>query len=175
MPGDSHEGLKAHATVFRYWNEPLDIADKCIFCKVGRGDMKPGVNEEGELVLENAHAACFHDIAPSCEHHFLVTPKAHVKNCWGFETAEHLETLKGMRSLGHAALDHVGVDKRQLGFIRPPFNSIFHAHMHAMSLPLRLDQSWVYRTGFSSSFFFLPIDSIIKQLEERLQGPGSKL
>ena len=50
---------------FRYINEPANVTDHCIFCKIGDGRVKPGgkVNPK-ELIFENDAIVAFDDMNP---------------------------------------------------------------------------------------------------------------
>ena len=169
----THGELTKAATVFRYWGEtPVDIKTRCIFCRIASGAAKPGVNESASLLRQSPDAVAFADIAPAAAGHVLVIPRTHIKNWREFEPSnEHASLVKEMLVMGQAALRDLGhgaaVESGQYraGFIRPPWNSVHHVHMHVMTKPFGADVGWVHRLGFSSSLFFVSADQVVRELE----------
>ena len=94
--------------------------------------------------------------------------------------AGDIELLEHMRQVGLEVAQRKehqrsGNEKYQVGFVRPPLNSIHHIHMHVMSLPLRDDIWWMHRLVFSSKdFLFVTFDWILSVLRDKV-GQRSKL
>ncbi|EFN58653.1 hypothetical protein CHLNCDRAFT_17788, partial [Chlorella variabilis] len=81
----------------------------------------------------------FHDRTPATQCHLQVVPRRHIKNLDELRpTAADHGLLLEMMATGQRVLQelHTGAPQ-QLGFHRPPFNSVLHLHMHAMALPFR--------------------------------------
>eukprot|EP00934_Nitzschia_sp_Nitz4_P000797 Nitzschia sp. Nitz4//scaffold35_size145790//7730//8227//NITZ4_003002-RA/size145790-processed-gene-0.38-mRNA-1//1//CDS//3329549040//797//frame0 len=143
----------ARPDTFRYFTEPANIESKCIFCKIGDGRIKPGKPDEpGELVMEGERVVAFNDIAPGASrHHFLVITKEHVKNCWGL-TPSLLDEIEGTADKLLEKYNIDGEETRKF-FIRPPWNSVYHVHMHVMIGELT-DSAWNPRKiGYQSPWF----------------------
>lgn len=178
--GATHTSLVGQATVFRYWGAtPPRIEARCIFCRIARGTSRPGVREQGSLLASTPRCACFADIAPAAAGHLLVVPREHIKNWAHFEpTDEHIALVREMKEVGLAEMRkaHPGhdVSHLRLGFIRPPWNSVHHVHMHVQTRPLRPDVGVLHRLGFSYSLFFITVDEVLADLERR-RGRGSCL
>eukprot|EP00937_MAST-01D_sp_MAST-1D-sp2_P005412 g5412.t1 len=170
--GGSFSELKGHATVFRYWGAPPpDIERRCIFCRIASGLSKPGVHESAELLASSPRAVAFADIAPVAEAHVLVIPRAHIKNWRGFVPGgEHASLVREMVAMGTEAVHALGhavndPDRPlRVGFIRPPWNSVHHVHMHVMTTPLRRDVGFLHRLGFSSGCFFATAAEVLRTL-----------
>lgn len=143
-----------NADTFRYLSKPANVESKCIFCKIGDGQIKPGKQSNpGELVFESDRVVAFDDINPGAQRHFLVISKEHLKNCWELKPPLLDEIEK--------AADHLvkefnpqGDQVRKL-FIRPPFNSVYHVHLHVMIGDLT-DSIWhPRRIGYQSEWFHI--------------------
>jgi diadenosine tetraphosphate (Ap4A) HIT family hydrolase len=140
---------------FRYFSEPANIESKCIFCKIADGRIKPGnPKESAELIFENDRIVAFDDINPgSANRHLLVVPKEHLKNCWDLKS----KLLNEMDDLANKMLElhkPEGAQSRKF-FIRPPFNSVYHVHLHIMIGELT-DPIWNLRKiGFQSPWFHI--------------------
>ena len=152
---------------FRYILEPNNVQDNCIFCKIARGQIKPGTKSDPtELVFENERLVAFHDINPGANLHLLIIPKEHLKNCWNL-TPDLLDEMEEIadRLLGefynpipttcNGTSTAAGKNNKPTTkfFIRPPLNSVYHVHMHVMILPLTDSICNPRRLGFSSPYF----------------------
>lgn len=140
---------------FRYIVEPSNVENKCIFCKIGDGRVKPGGKEDPkELIFDNDEIVAFDDMNPGATSHFLVIPKQHLKNCWSLSP----KLLNNMEQVGLQVLKarNLNGDKPSvMFFIRPPFNSVYHVHLHVMVLPLTDSILNPRRLGFQSSWFHI--------------------
>ncbi|XP_060066881.1 adenosine 5'-monophosphoramidase HINT3-like [Ylistrum balloti] len=102
---------------------------KCIFCKIARGQ-----DDKTNILYENEELVIFKDIKPATRHHYLIIPKQHIKDPKNLNYS-HLPLVE---RLVEAATDflkqqNAAVDEARLGFHWPPFNSISHLHLHAIS------------------------------------------
>lgn len=140
---------------FRYINEPIDVRDKCIFCKIADGKTKPGGKANPkELIYENDNIVAFDDMNPGAISHSLVVPKKHLKNCWSLSP----KLLDEMEKVAFEILkdrNPNGDKPSAMFFIRPPFNSVYHVHLHVMILPLTDSVFNPRRLGFQSSWFHI--------------------
>ena len=148
---------------FRYFcTEPKNVESKCIFCKIGDGRIKPGNrNDPAELLFENDRLVAFDDIQPGARRHFLVVTKSHLKNCWSL-TAEILDEMDEVATklIGDYRTD--GEETRKF-FIRPPFNSVYHVHLHVMLGELT-DPIWQLRKiGYQSPLFHITPEQLVKE------------
>lgn len=138
---------------FRYIKEPTNVKEHCIFCKIGDGRVKPGGKENPkELIFENEVIAVFDDMKPGAISHALVIPKQHLKNCWSITPS----LLNEMEVVALKLLKERNPNNEKpttMFFIRPPFNSIYHVHLHVMILPLTDSIFNPRRLGFQSSWF----------------------
>ena len=137
---------------------------------------------ETELLAQDGEFTAFYDMDPGARVHFLVIPNRHVKNCWDSRLSpSDLERMIafGDRVVERHFQDEVARRKREIVdrqaadgerggaeegewhaseavhrfFIRPPFNSVHHAHLHVMVLPFRRDVGFFRRTGFENDRF----------------------
>jgi len=151
-------GNTSKAEVFRYITEPSNVVEKCIFCKIGDGRMKPGKNDCDDLIYENERIVAFHDINPGANEHLLVVPKEHVKNCWYLSP----ELLDEMNQVADQLLEKINPENNSSRkfFIRPPLNSVYHVHLHVMVLPLTDPFYSARRLGFVSPLFHISPDKV---------------
>lgn len=151
---------------FRYFSEPANVESKCIFCKIGDGRIKPGRRENpGELLFENDNLVVFDDIEPGAKRHMLVVPKKHIKNCWALDST----VLREMDQVADKMLETLNLenDVTRKFFIRPPWNSVYHVHLHVMIGELT-DSDWHPRKlGFRSPWFHITPDQVEKESQER--------
>jgi len=142
----------AKPDTFRYLSEPKNIQNRCIFCKIAHGEIKPGgKNNPQELLFENERIVAFHDISPGAKFHILIIPKRHLKNCWDLTP----DLLNEMEDIANDLLQKKNIENESttMFFIRPPWNSVFHVHLHAMILPLT-DSFWsLRRLGYTNPWF----------------------
>jgi len=176
------KGMSETPDTFRYfWSTPDDVESKCIFCKIANGSMKPGSRKNPtELIYESDHLVAFDDIQPGASHrHLLVVTKAHIKNCWDPKL-----TMTLLNEMDHVANELLqrfnnnnnnnnpptnetaavagGLMTRKF-FIRPPFNSVYHIHLHVMIGRL-IDPVWhPRRLGFENSWFHITPDQLKKE------------
>ncbi len=58
------------------------MAENCIFCKIGRGEMKTDLLYESEEIL------AFNDINPQAPVHILIIPKRHIPKLQNLEKSD---------------------------------------------------------------------------------------
>ena len=105
----------------------------CVFCKIVGKKLKT------EICLEDDHFVIFKDIGPVSAQHFLVIPKSH-----DFADVNQVMNAEGgaslLKSLRNTAKRFVEKNHPNLQFIfrmsKPPFNTVFHLHLHAIALPM---------------------------------------
>lgn len=145
--------------VFRYFSEPVDVESKCIFCKIADGRIKPGKHSQPEeLLYQDDEFVAFNDIAPGAKHHFLVIPQAHLKNCWDLNQKQ-LSKMEGISKKLINENQEEGQAVRVF-FIRPPWNSVYHVHMHVMIGELTDGALNPRRIGFESPWFHITPDQL---------------
>jgi diadenosine tetraphosphate (Ap4A) HIT family hydrolase len=151
---------KDHPDEFRYVTEPSEVRNKCIFCKIADGRVKPGGSSKPkELIFESDELVAFDDMSPGAISHCLVIPKKHLKNCWTISPY----LLNEMENLGKDILKQRnpdGTKETKMFFIRPPFNSVYHVHLHVMILPLTDSIFNPRRLGFGSYWFHITPDTL---------------
>ncbi|KAI8849546.1 HIT-like domain-containing protein [Chytridium lagenaria] len=144
-----------------------DATERCLFCRLIRKEINSRIVHEDDKVM------AFHDISPAAKHHIIVIPKHHISNCTAFKDI-HLPTLERMKQVGESAMQALlkedcyglpqGVDtKYVMGFTKPPFNSINHAHMHVFTVPLTTN---FIRGYFLQGRAFFEVDELIKALRK---------
>ncbi len=137
---------------FRYFSEPAKVTEKCIFCKIADGRIKPGgKHNPQELVYEDEHYVAFDDMSPGAKSHTLVIPKKHLKNCWDLTPS----MMDDMEEIGNKILKDRNPEGKptKMFFIRPPLNTVFHVHLHVMVLPFTESILNPRRLGFEYSLF----------------------
>ena len=120
----------------------------CSFCQIVVKSNEADVGVE--IWYQDDKIVIFKDRRPCGKVHGLVIPKRHIRDIFHLRKGD-LELLEYMQSKGLEILwekkgvepeDDVTVDDEQvaLGFHVPPFNSVFHLHLHIVGLPLLEDK-----------------------------------
>lgn len=148
--------------VFRYISEPVNVESKCIFCKIADGRIKPGKRSQpSELLLENDEVVAFEDINPGAKRHFLVIPKKHLKSCWQLNS----NLLDELDKAANVLIDRYAeeAEPTRKFFIRPPWNSVYHVHLHVMVGDLTDSLFDLRKIGFQSSWFHITPNQLRKE------------
>ncbi|XP_033738707.1 histidine triad nucleotide-binding protein 3-like [Pecten maximus] len=134
--------------------------NKCIFCKIARGQDKAT-----DILYENEELVIFKDIKPATRHHYLVVPKHHIKNPKSLDNS-HLSLVDRLVEVGRDFLKQqsADVDEARFGFHWPPFTSVSHLHLHVLS-PTS-DMGFIARCIFRpNSFWFVTAEWLISRLK----------
>ncbi|XP_071440259.1 adenosine 5'-monophosphoramidase HINT3-like isoform X1 [Hetaerina americana] len=104
------------------------IDDKCIFCKICKGEV------DTQLLYEDEEYVVFKDRAPYAQHHYLVVTKNHIPDAKCLKK-DQLNIVSTMKGIGRKILEDSGADMNdsRFGFHWPPFHTVSHLHMHAIS------------------------------------------
>ncbi|KAF8903710.1 HIT-like domain-containing protein [Gymnopilus junonius] len=149
-------------------SKALDVPDWCKFCKAS---VERGFN----IVYEDASFLAFEDRKPASRHHYLVVPKQHIESVRLLKSSD-VDLVKNMEIIGHTILSNldVPISMRVMGFHIPPFNSVYHLHLHVQGLPYRSARSaskYLIRPGFGGYSkglsWFVEISQAIQILERR--------
>jgi len=137
----------------------------CIFCKICDDTSKEGLDK---LLYSDDNIVVFRDIYPAAKHHFLVVPREHIPNpkCL---TKDQKPFVEQMISIARQTMEKEGADMSdiRLGFHWPPFHSVKHLHLHAIS-PTN-DMSFIKRIIFrENSWWFVSPDYVLQQLSSGL-------
>jgi len=101
-------------------------------CKFCDASAENGFN----VVYEDESFLAFQDRRPAAQHHYLVIPRKHIESIKDL-TQLDAQLIKQMNEVGHTVLNNLGVPEnlRKSGFHIPPFNSVYHLHLHVQGLP----------------------------------------
>ena len=80
--------------------------------------------------------AVFEDIKPGAALHALVVPKRHIRDIDHLR-GQDVELIAHMEKVGRMICEDRGFKETRFGFHKPPFNSMFHLHLHVVGLPLK--------------------------------------
>jgi len=97
--------------------------DKCIFCKIAKGEI-PSIK-----IWENEKHLAFLDIKPYAKGHLLVVPKKHSDWVWDMNDKEYLEFMKVVKYLANVlrkAFDTDWVEEIIAGI------GVSHSHIHLL-------------------------------------------
>jgi histidine triad (HIT) family protein len=102
--------------------------DKCLFCKMAAGEIKPTVVYEDDLVL------AFEDIQPQAPVHILIIPKRHIATLndlqdqamggYLLQTAIRLAQQFGFATDGYRTVINCNSDGGQ---------AVYHLHLHLLA------------------------------------------
>ncbi|KAF8963159.1 HIT-like domain-containing protein [Flammula alnicola] len=109
--------------------ERRNVLDLCKFCHASA--------ENGfRVVYEDESFLAFEDRSPASKHHYLVIPKRHITSVKSLKKSD-VELVQKMEEVGNTVLNDLDVPNsmRKMGFHIPPFNSVYHLHLHVQGLP----------------------------------------
>ncbi|XP_054721194.1 adenosine 5'-monophosphoramidase HINT3-like [Uloborus diversus] len=135
--------------------------ETCVFCKIVR-------EKTAVFFYENEGFIAFKDKKPAAAHHYLIIPKKHVKNPSTLQPSD-LELVKQLFSIGKEVLQrqNASTDDARFGFHWPPFNSIQHLHMHAISPASSM--GFVSKLIFKpDTYWFVSAASLVEKLEKKI-------
>ncbi|XP_069701378.1 adenosine 5'-monophosphoramidase HINT3-like [Periplaneta americana] len=102
--------------------------DNCVFCRISDG------REKSEILYKDDEYVVFPDIKPATKHHYLVITREHIPNAKVL-SSEHKHIVEKLVEIANQVLTEKDADLTDVryGFHWPPFNSIQHLHLHAIS------------------------------------------
>ena len=103
--------------------------DSCVFCKIDKS------TSHNILFMDHEFIA-FSDINPSAHLHFLVVPRQHLGTV-NLLSHKHVSMLKRMKEIATMILKERAYNSTRIGFHLPPFNSIYHLHLHGIGKPFK--------------------------------------
>jgi diadenosine tetraphosphate (Ap4A) HIT family hydrolase len=138
---------------------PMAVAKDCVFCKIASG-------QEGRTLYQDEKVIVFRTLRPAAEHHYLICPCEHISNAKSLKS-HHLPLVEHMLDVAKLILqqEHADVNKARFGFHWPPFCSVNHLHLHAISPDDRMKLR-VRLTGVFSLWmpWFKSVDWLIHRL-----------
>ena len=144
--------------LFRVWAWWMNR--RCVFCAIQDGKLTARFVEG----FADDTLLAFHDIRPGGETHVLVVPRQHIRD---IGQVRGVTLLRDMRAAAERVMLLLRLDPREteLVFTRPPFNTVFHLHLHVVHRPFR-SISGVLRGWLGVSHYpALPIDAAIARLK----------
>lgn len=131
----------------------------CVFCKIARNE------ESTDIVFQDENYQVFRDIKPATPHHYIVIPKEHLLSV-KYLKYHHISVIKALVEIGKQVIadNSAGVDMI-LGFHWPPFNTIGHLHLHAISDLSHMSflSKMIFKPG---SYWFVTPEYVIEYLEK---------
>jgi len=147
-------------------SKSLKMSDFCKFCNTS---MERGFN----IAYQDEFFVAFEDRSPASLHHYLVVPKQHIESVRSLKQSD-VGLVKTMEEIGHAVMSKLGIPSslRVMGFHIPPFNSVYHLHLHVQALPYRSSR-YAAKYPVSSGFggyskglsWFVEVNQVIQILE----------
>lgn len=99
--------------------------DNCIFCKIGRGEIKPAVIWENDLYV------AFLDANPIAPGHTLVIPKKHTAYIFDLENKEYLDLMLASKKI--AIILKEKLNPKRVGILVEGFG-VDHVHVHLVPI-----------------------------------------
>lgn len=135
------------------------VSPNCVFCQIC-GDNPGGT----EFLFSSDDFVVFRDIKPAAKHHYLIVPREHIRDAKSL-TAPQKPMVEKMVELAKEVLREQNADLSQvrLGFHWPPFHSVSHLHLHAISPPNEM--GFVARMIFApNSWWFVSPEYVLSRL-----------
>ncbi|CAL1261830.1 unnamed protein product [Larinioides sclopetarius] len=132
--------------------------EKCIFCNIQ--------DSSTEIFYEDEEYLAFKDIRPATSHHYLIIPKNHIRNISNLSPSD-VTLVKKLVEVGEIVLKNnsASVSDARFGFHVPPFTSIQHLHLHAIS-PVN-EMGFISRMIFRpDSYWFMTASTLIEKLNK---------
>ncbi|XP_050526765.1 adenosine 5'-monophosphoramidase HINT3-like [Daktulosphaira vitifoliae] len=137
---------------------------KCVFCEIiAKNDPTKILEPRGNKFV------IVKDIHPVANHHFLVISREHIPTVKSLKPIpEHRELLNSMFTAAKQVLVNNGetsLSNSRFGFHWPPFYTVGHLHLHAIS-PVN-SMAWYFRyIGFNPhcSLIFVDINYVRKRI-----------
>uniref|UniRef100_A0A3Q3WRK3 HIT domain-containing protein n=1 Tax=Mola mola TaxID=94237 RepID=A0A3Q3WRK3_MOLML len=131
--------------------------DECPFCLIAAG------RTDTEVLLSDDELLCFCDVKPGVAHHYLVVTAMHIDSCKALRR-EHVALVERMVAMGRSVLEKNKVnmnDVSRMGFHLPPFTSVPHLHLHALSPASTMCVKSQLRYGPRSHWFITVISILL--------------
>ncbi|EDW46137.1 histidine triad nucleotide-binding protein 3 [Drosophila sechellia] len=126
--------------------------DNCVFCRISEG-----LDSSTVLEVENDDFVIFQDIKPASQHHYLAVTKRHYASLKDLNKShDSLVSRMEIALKDLLASKGVSVDDALFGFHLPPFITVKHLHMHAISP--RTQMTFLSKLIFRPSVWFKPVD-----------------
>lgn len=132
--------------------------NKCLFC----GIIKE--NEPSKILYQDEEIVAFADIKPASKFHFLIVPRKHIIDAKHLTTADK-SLVEKLVMVGKQVLEQKQADLTNVrfGFHWPPFHTISHLHLHAISPTSEM--SFIGRLIFRpDSYWFVSPDYVLSRL-----------
>ncbi|XP_061668163.1 adenosine 5'-monophosphoramidase HINT3-like [Syngnathoides biaculeatus] len=139
-----------------------DDDDECPFCQIANNQT------DTEILMRDDELLCFRDAKADAGLHLLVITCTHIDSCKALR-AQHIPTVERMGEMGRDALEKNkagDLTDIRLGFHVPPFSSVPHLHLHALSPAGEMSEGWQRRYG-PRSHWFITVDQVLTQLRTR--------
>ena len=134
----------------------------CVFCKIC------SKQAPANIVYEDSDYVCFVDRSPASTHHYLVVPRAHVRDPRDL-TAADIPVVERMAEIGQQVLEERGgnMETARFGFHWPPFILVRHLHLHIIGP--ESEMKWLNRTLIfrKDSYFFTAPSSTINYIRNK--------
>ncbi|XP_053688399.1 adenosine 5'-monophosphoramidase HINT3-like [Sabethes cyaneus] len=121
------------------------VLERCIFCQIATGK-DPGTS----ILFQNERICIFKDIRPAADVHLLAIPGHHIEDVRSLSASDRSLLEEFRAELSNVLRDQFQTDPAGalFGFHIPPFTTVKHLHMHAMTPTSSM--------GFISRMIFKP-------------------
>ncbi|RZF38264.1 hypothetical protein LSTR_LSTR008987 [Laodelphax striatellus] len=134
--------------------QSTEVVSSCIFCQI------INENDPNKIIYEDEEIVSFADIKPASKCHYLIVPRKHIKDAKDLKTPEDKILVEKMVDVAKKILVEKNCDlsDARFGFHWPPFHTVSHLHMHAISpasemgmigrMIFRPDSLWFVSIGY---------------------------
>jgi histidine triad (HIT) family protein len=99
--------------------------DNCLFCKIGRGEIKP------EVIWENDSYIAFLDANPIAPGHTLVIPKKHTEYIFDLENKGYSDLMLASKNIAKTLKEKL--HPKRVGILVEGFG-VNHVHVHLVPI-----------------------------------------
>lgn len=166
--GHRLRSTRARAMACCQWSRKSSVESRscqpsCVFC---------GIAAQEDLLHADDVCFAFHDRAPAASFHLLVCSRAHIRSVSSLAgPADAVLSAHLLRVASQLLQQLAPGEEHVFGYHVPPFFSVPHLHLHALSLPWRSPWRHLkYSTVFGGVLHFEPAGAAVKRIADECAG-----
>ncbi|XP_073158217.1 bifunctional adenosine 5'-phosphosulfate phosphorylase/adenylylsulfatase HINT4 [Henckelia pumila] len=137
----------------------------CVFCQIANSSTSVTLLHQDDKVV------AFRDINPSAFRHYLVIPIEHIPTVKDLQRRSvDFSLVNHMLTVGTSLLqrDAPYAEKYRFGFHQPPFNSVYHLHLHCFALPFTPRWKSIKYSSLGPIGGFIEVEKLLERINPAL-------